>query len=149
MMGSLANRGWPEVQMILPYAIGASVVVYFYARELNVLLMGDEQAYYLGVPVERVKLILLTLASLLAAAAVAVTGAIGFIGLIVPHLMRLLVGPQHRILLPLCFLGGGVILGLADIAANMAGEIPIGIVTSLIGAPFFLYLLHRAREYEF
>jgi len=149
MMGSLANRGWPEVQMILPYAIGASVVVYFYARELNVLLMGDEQAYYLGVPVERVKLILLTLASLLAAAAVAVTGAIGFIGLIVPHLMRLLVGPQHRILLPLCFLGGGVILGLADIAANMAGEIPIGIVTSIIGAPFFLYLLHRAREYEF
>jgi len=149
MMGSLANRGWPEVQMILPYVIGASVVVYFYARELNVLLMGDEQAYYLGVPVERVKLILLTLASLLAAAAVAVTGAIGFIGLIVPHLIRLLVGPQHRILLPLCFLGGGVILGLADIVANMAGEIPIGIVTSLIGAPFFLYLLHRAREYEF
>ncbi len=149
MMGSLANRSWPEVQMILPYAMGASVIVYFYARELDVLLMGDEQAYYLGVPVERVKLILLTLASLLAAAAVAVTGAIGFIGLIVPHLIRLLVGPQHRILLPLCFLGGGVILGLADIAANMAGEIPIGIVTSIIGAPFFLYLLHRAREYEF
>jgi len=111
--------------------------------------MGDEQAYYLGVPVERVKLILLTLASLLAAAAVAVTGTIGFVGLIVPHLIRLLVGPQHRILLPLCFLGGGVILGLADIAANMAGEIPIGIVTSIIGAPFFLYLLHRTRQYEF
>ncbi len=149
MMGSVANRGWEHVQMILPYALGATAIVYLYSRELNVLLMGDEQAYYLGVPVERVKLILLVLASLLAAAAVAVTGTIGFIGLIVPHLMRLLVGPNHRILLPMCLLAGGVVLGLSDIVANLAGEIPIGIVTSLLGAPFFLYLLHRSREYEF
>ncbi len=149
MMGSVANRGWPEVQMILPYVLAGSAIVYLYSRDLNVLLMGDEQAYYLGVPVERVKLILLILASLLAAAAVAVTGAIGFIGLIVPHLMRLLIGPNHRILLPACFLAGGVVLGLSDIVANLAGEIPIGIVTSLLGAPFFLYLLHRTRDYEF
>ncbi len=149
MMGSIANRGWEHVQMILPYTLGATAIVYLYSRELNVLMMGDEQAYYLGVPVERVKLILLVLASLLAAAAVAVTGTIGFIGLIVPHLMRLLVGPNHRILLPMCLLAGGVVLGLSDIVANLAGEIPIGIVTSLLGAPFFLYLLHRSRDYEF
>ena len=149
MMGSLANRGWPEVQMILPYAVFAAAVIYLYSRELDVLLMGDEQAYYLGVPVERVKLILLVLASLLAAAAVAVAGAIGFIGLVVPHLMRLVVGPNHRALLPACILAGGVILGLSDVVANLAGEIPIGIVTSLLGAPFFLYLLHRTREYQF
>ncbi len=149
MMGSVANADWRDVQMILPYVLVASAIVYLYSRELNVLLMGDEQAYYLGVPVERVKLVLLVLASLLAAAAVAVTGTIGFIGLIVPHLMRLLGGPDHRILLPACFLAGGVMLGLSDIVASLAGEVPIGIVTSLLGAPFFLYLLHRTREYEF
>ena len=79
----------------------------------------------------------------------AVTGSIGFVGLVVPHLIRLMVGPDHRILLPLCFLAGGIVLGLSDIVANLAGEIPIGIITSLLGAPFFLYLLHRRREYEF
>ena len=149
MMGSLANASWTQVGMVLPYAIFGSVVVYLYCRDLNVLLLGDEQAYHLGIPVERVKLILLVLASLLAAAAVAVTGIIGFVGLVVPHLIRLMVGPDHRILLPLCFLAGGIVLGLSDMVANLAGEIPIGIITSLIGAPFFLYLLHRRREYEF
>ena len=149
MMGSLANRGWPEVWMVLPYAVVGSVVVYAYSRDLNALLLGDEQAYHLGIAVERVKLTLLVLASLLAAAAVAVTGTIGFVGLVVPHLIRLLVGPDHRILLPLCFLAGGLVLGLSDLVANLAGEIPIGIITSLLGAPFFLYLLHRRREYEF
>lgn len=149
MMGSLANRGWPEVGMVLPYAVVGSTIVYAYCRDLNVLLLGDEQAYHLGIPVERVKLILLVLASLLAAAAVAVTGIIGFVGLVVPHLIRLMVGPDHRILLPLSFLAGGIVLGLSDMVANLAGEIPIGIITSLLGAPFFLYLLHRRREYEF
>ena len=149
MMGSLANRGWPEVGMVAPYALVGSVIVYVYSRDLNALLLGDEQAYHLGIPVERVKLILLVLASLLAAAAVAVTGIIGFVGLVVPHLIRLMVGPDHRILLPLCFLAGGIVLGLSDMVANLAGEIPIGIITSLLGAPFFLYLLHRRREYEF
>ncbi len=149
MMGSLANRGWPEVWMVLPYVVVGSVIVYAYSRDLNALLLGDEQAHHLGIPVERVKLILLVLASLLAAAAVAVTGIIGFVGLVVPHLIRLMVGPDHRILLPLCFLAGGIVLGLSDMVANLAGEIPIGIITSLLGAPFFLYLLHRRREYEF
>jgi len=149
MMGSLANRGWPEVGMVLPYALVGSVIVYAYSRDLNALLLGDEQAYHLGIPVERVKLILLVLASLLAAAAVAVTGIIGFVGLVVPHLIRLMVGPDHRVLLPLCFLAGGIVVGLSDMVANLAGEIPIGIITSLLGAPFFLDLLHRRREYEF
>ena len=149
MMGSLANRGWPEVRMVFPYALAGSAIVYAYSRDLNALLLGDEQAYHLGIPVERVKLILLGLASLLAAAAVAVAGIIGFVGLVVPHLIRLMVGPDHRILLPLCFLAGGIVVGLSDMVANLAGEIPIGIITSLLGAPFFLYLLHRRREYEF
>ncbi|MDE2728925.1 MAG: iron chelate uptake ABC transporter family permease subunit, partial [Gemmatimonadota bacterium] len=120
-----------------------------YARELNVLLLGDEQASQLGVHVERVKLILLTAAACLAAAAVSVSGIIGFVGLLAPHMVRLIVGPDYRILTPMAALAGALLLVLADLVARTAmapAEMPIGILTTLLGAPFFLYLLHRQRR---
>lgn len=148
MLGSLSGAGWAKVQMIWPLALLGGGLVYVYGRDLNVLLLGDEAAQYLGLNVEQVKLILIALSSLLAAAAVAVAGVIGFVGLIVPHITRLIVGPDHRVLLPSAGAVGAVLLVLADVGARMWGEIPIGIITSMLGAPFFLYLLHHRREYE-
>jgi len=148
LMGSLANRDWSHVAMVAPYfGIGVAVVS-LYARDLNVLLLGDEAAMQLGLEVERVKLILLTVAALLAAAAVAVSGIIGFVGLIVPHLTRLLVGPDHRRLLPMAAITGAILLTGADLLARSLAriEIPIGIITALLGGPFFLYLLARRRD---
>jgi iron complex transport system permease protein len=148
LMGSLAYRDWPHVAALLPYTIVGIGVAMAYRRDLNVLALGEEAAHSLGVNVERTKVLLLLTASLLAAASVAVSGIIAFVGLIVPHLMRLLVGPNHRFLLPACILGGGLILIWADIAARLiipGGEIPIGIVTSVLGSGFFLYLLNRSR----
>jgi iron complex transport system permease protein len=148
MLGSLSGAEWAKVQMIWPFALLGFGVVYLYGRDLNVLLLGDEQAHYLGLNVEQVKLVLLVLSSMLAAAAVAVSGVIGFVGLIIPHISRLIVGPDHRWLLPTAALSGAVLLALADLGARLGGEIPIGIITSMLGAPFFLYLLHRRREYD-
>jgi iron complex transport system permease protein len=148
MLGSLSGAEWAKVQMIWPFALLGFGVVYLYGRDLNVLLLGDEQAHYLGLNVEQVKLVLLVLSSMLAASAVAVSGVIGFVGLIIPHISRLIVGPDHRWLLPTAALSGAVLLALADLGARLGGEIPIGIITSMLGAPFFLYLLHRRREYD-
>jgi len=148
MLGNLANAEWAKVQMIWPCALAGCALVYLYGRDLNVLLLGDEAAYYLGLNVEHVKLVLLALSSLLAAAAVAVAGIIGFVGLIVPHITRLVVGPDHRWLLPTAALTGAALLALADVGARLSGELPIGIITSILGAPFFLYLIHKRREYE-
>ena len=148
MLGRLTGAELSKVQMIWPFALLGFVVVYLYGRDLNVLLLGDEQAHYLGLNVEQVKLVLLVLSSMLAASAVAVSGVIGFVGLILPHISRLIVGPDHRWLLPTAALSGAVLLALADLGARLGGEIPIGIITSMLGAPFFLYLLHRRREYD-
>jgi iron complex transport system permease protein len=115
------------------------------ARSLNGLLLGEEAAAHLGLDVRRERAILLALASLVTAAAVAVSGLIGFVGLVVPHVVRLVVGPSARLVLPLSALAGAALLAFADIVARAAGEIPVGIVTALIGAPFFIVLLRRAR----
>jgi iron complex transport system permease protein len=148
-MGSVSFQSMDHVLLILPYAIVGSMVAYLYARDLNALLLGDEQAAYLGIAVERVKFILLGVGALLAAAAVAVAGIVGFVGLVVPHLMRILVGPDHRVLLPTSFLAGGLVVVLAAMASNLLGGMPLGIITALLGAPFFLYLLHRQKAYRF
>lgn len=148
LMGSLANRDWPHVIALLPYTILGLGVAMAWRKDLNILALGDETAHSLGVPLERTKVLLLLVASTLAAASVAVSGIIAFVGLIVPHLMRLLVGPNHRVLLPACVLGGGLILVWADVLARViipGGEVPIGIVTSVLGSLFFLYLL-RSRD---
>jgi iron complex transport system permease protein len=149
MMGSVAYQGWREVQMVLPYALLGTALAFAYSRELNALLLGDEQAAFLGIPVERAKLVLLACGALLAAASVAVAGIVGFVGLIVPHVMRLLVGPEHRVLVPVSFLAGGLVVTLSALVATMLGAVPLGIITSLLGAPFFLYLLHRQGGYRF
>jgi len=146
LMGNLHAATWAKVELALPPALLAVAVLWAYARDLNVLLLGEEDAHTLGVSVERTKRILLALASVVTAAAVAVAGVIGFVGLIVPHAMRLLVGPDHRILLPASALAGASFLVVADtVARSEAAGLPVGIVTAAVGAPFFLYLL-RERE---
>ena len=117
-------------------------------RALNLLQLGDEQAAQLGLPVERIKLLLVTAATLATAAAVSVSGIIGFIGLMVPHAVRLAFGPDHRALIPLSLILGALFMILADLVARTLiapAEIPIGVITALVGGPFFLYLLRRQR----
>ena len=115
------------------------------ARSLNGLLLGEQAAVHLGVDVRRERAILLGLASLVTAAAVAISGLIGFVGLVVPHVVRLVVGPSARAVLPLSAIGGAALLAYADLVARLLGEIPVGVVTAVIGAPFFLLILRRAR----
>ncbi|MFA6109715.1 MAG: iron chelate uptake ABC transporter family permease subunit [Candidatus Latescibacterota bacterium] len=149
LMGSLSSRRWEHLQMAWPQVLVGLVVVQFYARDLNLILQGEENAKHLGVEVERVKRVLLVAAALLAAAAVAVSGIVGFVGLVVPHVMRLIVGPDHRRLFPASLLGGAALLVLADTLARVViapAELPIGIVTALLGAPFFLFLLSRRGQ---
>lgn len=144
LMGHLHNAGWNDFVVTLPLSLVVFAVLLAYARDLNVLLLGESEAHSLGIEVERSKRILLAVSSVLTAAAVAVSGVIGFVGLIVPHVMRLLVGPDHRILLPTSALAGSVFLVAADtLARSGPAELPVGIVTAAVGAPFFLYLLRR------
>lgn len=149
LMGGFNTASWGRVAVVACYALPCLVVIAMHARLLNVLLLDEEQARQVGVDVERVKLIVLAAASLAAAAAVSVSGLIGFIGLVVPHVARLIVGPDHRRLLPLAFVGGAALTIGADLLARIAlapVEIPVGIVTAFVGAPFFLYLLQRGRR---
>ncbi|QLD88087.1 vitamin B12 ABC transporter permease BtuC [Natronomonas salina] len=142
LMGHLHDSTWPKVWLALPVVAVFFVLLCAYARDLNVLLLGEEDAHTLGIEVERTKRILLAASSVVTAAAVAVSGVIGFVGLIVPHAMRLVVGPDHRILLPTSALAGSVFLVATDtVARSGAAEMPVGIVTAALGAPFFLYLL--------
>ena len=144
LMGHLHNADWGEVGFALFFVPVFFVILMWYSRDLNVLLLGEEDAANLGIEVERTKRILLGVSTPSTAAAVAVSGVIGFVGLIVPHIMRLLVGPDHRILLPTSAIAGATFLVATDtIARTGAAEIPVGIVTAALGAPFFLFLLRR------
>jgi len=151
LMGHLSGASWAEVRataLLLPPIV---VLLLAYARDLNVLLVGEEQARTLGIEVERTKRVLLAASAVLTAVAVAVSGVIGFVGLVVPHALRLLVGPDHRILLPTSAVAGGAFLVAADTVARTAlsgAELPVGIVTAAIGAPFFLYLLREREVHE-
>ncbi|HLE59889.1 MAG TPA: iron chelate uptake ABC transporter family permease subunit, partial [Candidatus Limnocylindria bacterium] len=146
LMGSLAGASWSQLAFAAPLVGIGFVLLLVRWRRLNVLLLGDAQAAHLGVDVEREKLILTALASLTTSAAVAISGTIGFVGLVVPHVLRLATGPDHRLLLPASALYGATLLTLADLGARLAGGIPVGIVTALLGAPFFLWLLRRSRS---
>lgn len=149
MMGGLSTASWPYLAMIAPmFAVGAAAALLF-TRELNLMLLGDERAGHLGLSVERFKLLALAVAALLTAAAVAVAGLIGFVGLMVPHMMRQVLGPDHRALLPASFLAGAITLVLADLVARTIiapVEIPVGIVTAILGGPFFVWLLMRGER---
>ena len=138
--------------MVLPYVLAGLVVLLLYARSLNLMQLDEEQAQQLGINVERLKLILLGAATLITAAAVSFVGIIGFVGIIIPHAVRLLWGADHRFLLPLSILTGAIFLILADVIARTAlapTEIPIGVITAICGAPFFLYLLRRRKRVIF
>jgi len=153
LMGSVSGTEWTQIAVIAPLIIGGIVIARFLGFRLNALSLGEEGASYLGINVERDKIIVLALGSLLTAAAVSISGLIGFVGLVVPHAVRLVLGPDHRLLLPAAALFGGAFLVLADLFARTVlapSEIPIGILTAIIGAPFFIYLLRRTRrEYAF
>ena len=130
-----------------PWRIGVGIAaILLRARSLNGLLLGDETAAHLGIDVRRERALLLGFASLVTAAGVAISGLVGFVGLVVPHVVRLLVGPGARLVLPLSALFGASLLAAADLVARLFGEIPVGVVTAMIGAPFFLVLLRRARS---
>ncbi|MFB6131134.1 MAG: vitamin B12 ABC transporter permease BtuC [Salinigranum sp.] len=144
LMGHLHDAAWADLRVPAVVVPVLFVVLLAYSRDLNVLLLGEEDARTLGIDVERTRRVLLAASSLLTATAVAVSGVIGFVGLIVPHVMRLLVGPDHRILLPTSALAGAAFLVATDtIARSGPAELPVGIVTAALGAPFFLYLLRR------
>jgi iron complex transport system permease protein len=147
MMGSLAGADWVTVMTVALYTLPATLVLIGLARPLNLMAIGEETAGYLGTNVERVKKVAYVVASLLTAAGVAATGIIGFVGLIVPHGVRLVVGADYRMLLPLSFLAGAVFLTLADVVARTMLspiEVPIGVITALVGVPLFLLLLRRS-----
>ena len=146
ILGGLSTSGWSEVRLILPWAVLAAVGVLLHARPLDVLAVGDEEATTLGLHVDRTRLIVVVAASLGTAAAVAVSGLIGFVGIIVPHAIRLLAGHSYRVVLPLTLVAGGAFMVLADLVARTAlspAEVPIGVITAFVGAPFFLALLGR------
>ena len=152
LMGSFSLSQWSEVRIALPaVAVGVTIIM-IHARSLNLIQLGEEQAQQLGISVEKLKVILLIAATLITAAAVSFVGIIGFVGIIIPHIVRLIWGPDYRFLLPLSVLAGGVFLIVADIVARtlMApSEIPVGIFTAVCGAPFFLYLLRRRTKILF
>jgi iron complex transport system permease protein len=149
LLGRLAPSGWREVLLLLPYAAVAAGVILAHRRQLDVLALGDDEASSLGVHPRRTRYLLVVAASLGTAAAVAVSGLIGFVGIIVPHTVRLLAGTSYRVILPLSALFGGAFLTLADLAARTAlapSEIPIGVVTAFLGAPFFIVVLRSASR---
>jgi iron complex transport system permease protein len=145
LLGGFEAASWVRFATALPLVLGASALMISRARALNGFLLGEEAAAHLGVDVRRERAILLGLASLATAAAVAVSGLIGFVGLVAPHVVRLGVGPNARLVLPLAALFGAILMVAADLAARLVGEIPVGVVTAVIGAPFFLALLRRTR----
>ncbi|NDY43404.1 iron ABC transporter permease [Dissulfurirhabdus thermomarina] len=150
MLGSVGGRGWSHVLFLLPYAAAGLALFLAYGRELDILALGDLEARHLGVPVDRVRLVLLAAACLVTAAAVSVSGVIGFVGLVAPHMVRLVQGPSHRPLLGAAALAGALMLAGSDLLAKnlLPGgeELPVGVLTTLVGGPFFCYLLKARRR---
>lgn len=152
MMGGLGGATWHSVKIMVPYVLVGFTVIMMFSRELNAMLLGEETASHLGVDTEKVKKILLVGASMMVAAAVSSCGIIGFVGLVVPHFIRLVVGPDHRFLLPASAVLGGALLIATDTLARVViapTELPVGIITSLIGAPMFIYLLKKRKKLRY
>jgi iron complex transport system permease protein len=154
LMGTLSAKQWVHVALLAPLTLVGAAVLWLMARDLNLLALGDTAAQQLGVAVEQTKLIVILAAALLTAGAVSMSGIIGFVGLVVPHMMRRIVGPDHRLLLPAAALAGAGFLIAADtivrgvLVRSTLGELPVGVVTALAGAPVFCYLLRRGRQME-
>lgn len=149
LVGGLGGRGWTHVSAIVPYALIGMIASVFAVKQANLLLLGDEVAGLLGTQVQRSRMFLILLAAFLAGAGISVAGLLGFVGLIVPHLVRLMVGNDYRYLLPLSAVGGACLVVLSDTAARSwfdPIELPVGILLSALGAPFFLYLLRGGMK---
>lgn len=149
LLGGASQAGWTAILAMLPYLVIGLGILFFFGYRLNLLQFGDDQAQHMGVNVNRTKTILLVASSLATAAAVAFSGIIGFIGLVVPHIMRLWFGADYRKLIPLSIISGASALLLSDILARIVlapQEIPVGIITALAGAPFFLWVLRRVKN---
>ncbi len=153
LIGGFGQLTWIKIWAVLPFIIVGVVLSYFYARDLNLLAAGEDQAQHLGVNVEKTKKVLLVFASMVTAAAVSIGGLIGFVGLMVPHMTRIVIGPDHRILFPAATIVGAIYLVLCDALARVVTvpfgsviELPVGIVTMLAGAPFFVILFRRKKQ---
>jgi iron complex transport system permease protein len=147
-LGSLAQATWPKVWAVTPAAVVGVAVACSQAHRLDLLALGDRAARHVGVDVERLRVVTLTAVAVLTAAAVAVSGIILFVGLVVPHLVRMVAGPGHRLLLPASALGGALLLVVADLVARTIAppaELPLGVLTALVGSPFFFWMLRRTR----
>lgn len=148
-LGSMAQATWGKVLVVLPLAVLGLILAGLYSRQLDLLSLGERSAAHLGVDVERLRLIMLAVVAMLTAAAVAVSGILMFVGLVIPHLVRMIAGPGHRLLLPASALAGAAILVLADLVARTIAapaELPLGVLTSLVGSPFFFWQLRRTRR---
>ncbi len=148
LMGSLSSRRWSDVLLVTPFVLVGAVIAYVFANDLNVMTLGEREARTLGVNTKRIRLMYLILGSCITAACVAVSGVIGFIGLVVPHILRYWLTPDNRLLIPLSGLMGGLLLSVADNATRMmaSSEIPVGVLTTLIGGPFFIYVFIRRQK---
>lgn len=149
-MGNLTNAKWDNIMVVGPLIFAGCMIMISSSRDLNAMMLGDAHAQDLGVEVKKVRLQLLVASALVTAAAVAFVGVIGFVGLVVPHILRILLGPNNRVLLPASIVGGATFVLMCDfisrVIAPKIGILPIGIVTALIGAPYFIYLLRRRRS---
>jgi iron complex transport system permease protein len=146
LLGNLSSADLGMIGIVAPVSLGASILIFLQARQYNLIATGEDVAMQLGVEVEKLRKVSYFLASLITGSVVAVSGAIGFVGLIIPHICRMLFGPDHRLLIPSSFIMGGIFLVIADIVARSVlapSEIPVGAVTAAIGAPFFIYLLKK------
>jgi cobalamin transport system permease protein len=149
ILGRLTTAGWNEVALVVPYALLSAAVIVIHRRLIDMLAVGDDEASSLGVRAARVRLVVVAAATLGTAAAVAVSGLIGFVGIIVPHTIRLVAGSSYRLVLPLCLVVGAAFLILADLVARTVtapAELPIGVVTAFFGAPFFALVLRTSRR---
>ena len=149
LLGSLSTASWQDIRLMLPYFIVGNFIVIFFLKDLNLILLGETDAQHLGVNVERSKKYLIVGASLITASVVSVSGSIGFIGLIVPHIARMLVGPDHKKLFPTAAILGGIFLIISDDLARILlapMEVPVGIITALTGGPYFIYLLRKTKK---
>lgn len=149
LMGSLSLQGWSFIYVLLPYLIVGFTVLIAYSQHLNIFALGERQAAHLGIKVKRTRLIILIVSTLITAAAVSIVGTIGFVGLVVPHLVRLIVGPDYRVIIPITAIFGSIYVLWADTLARTLfspTEIPLGVVTAFLGAPFFGYLLRRSKH---
>ncbi len=148
-MGSVSAASWRHVIISAPVILLGSIFFTVFSRDLNLMLLGEDSAKNLGIEVEKLKKLLLVAASIVAGAAVSVSGIIGFVGLVIPHIVRLIVGPDHRVLIPITIISGSIFMIISDTLARTLippTEIPVGIITSLFGAPFFIYLLYKNRK---